>query len=212
MRKFLLILILTLSIQLPVKSENIEIDNLFGVKILDNIQMYSKVENGKKLDYLPGIITFDDDVINIERNENFDDYYLRTDLKYKIQNITAKRTFIDLESPYGSIDMCKKDKINTVKLFSKLFNIDFDKFKNGYWIDPRQKSLFEDSTIVYENNGLSFELSTYCGYFQYEDSVLSILFVSWVTDTYFKNHVEGRWKKIDKFDKEFIKLYYAQDT
>ena len=65
MKRLLLILILTLSFQNLVKSENIEIDNLFGVKILDNIQMYSKVENGKKLDYLPGIITFDDDVINI---------------------------------------------------------------------------------------------------------------------------------------------------
>jgi len=212
MKRLLLILILTLSFQNLVKSENIEIDNLFGVKILDNIQMYSKVENGKKFDFLPGIITFDDDVIKIERNENFDDYYLRTDLNYKIHNITAKRAFIDLESPYSSIDMCKQDKINTVKLFSKIFDIDFNKFKDGYWIDPRQKSLYEDSTIVYKNNGLSFKLSTYCGYFQYEDSVLSILFVSWVTDTYLKNHVEGRWKKIDKFDKNFIKLFYAQDS
>ena len=212
MKRLLLILILTLSVHTLAKSENIEIDNLFGVKILDNIQMYSKVENGKKFDFLPGIITFDDDVIKIERNENFDDYYLRTDLNYKIHNITAKRAFIDLDSPYASIDMCKKDKINTVKLFSKIFDIDLNKFKNGYWIDPRQKSLFEDSTIVYENNGISFELSAYCGYFKYEDSLLSILFVSWVTETYLKNHVEGRWKKIDKFDKDFIKLFYAQDS
>ena len=93
MKRLILILILTLSFQILVKADDIEIDNLFGVKILSNIKNYSKISNGKKFEYLPGIITFENDAIEIQRSDNFDDYYLRTDLNYKIHNITAKKIF-----------------------------------------------------------------------------------------------------------------------
>jgi len=212
MKRLIVILILTLSFQTLVKADDIEIDNLFGVKILSNIKNYSKISNGKKFEYLPGIITFENDAIEIQRSDNFDDYYLRTDLNYKIHNITAKKIFVDIESSHGSIDLCKKDKVNTIKMFSTMFNISLDKFENSYWLDPRGKTLYEDTRLVYENDGKKFILSAYCGYVQNQEAIISILFVSWVSEKYFKSHVYGRWNEMEEFDTDFIKIFYSQDS
>ena len=47
MRIFIAVIILIFSFQAISNSENIVIDNLFGVKILDDINKYAKKSNGK---------------------------------------------------------------------------------------------------------------------------------------------------------------------
>ena len=42
--------------------------------------------------------------------------------------------------------------------------------------------------------------------------IISAIFVSWVTEEYYINHVAGRWKKIDDFDNEFIKTFLSPST
>ena len=44
-----------------------------------------------KYDYLKNIITFEDEFIDIQRTDDFDTYYLRTDTNYKIHNISARK-------------------------------------------------------------------------------------------------------------------------
>ena len=94
MKRLLLILILTLSFQSIVLSE-VQIDNLFGVKIFDNVEKYSSKNNAITQPNRPGTFYFSDETINIERSEDFDEYYLRTDSKYKIINITGKKYFFE---------------------------------------------------------------------------------------------------------------------
>ena len=98
MRIFISILVLILSLQ-PVTKAEVKIDNLFGVKILDPIEKFSKIENGIDQPRRPGTYYFSDQHINIERSEDFDSYYLRTNDEYKIINITGSKIFYeDLES------------------------------------------------------------------------------------------------------------------
>ena len=90
MKRLLLIFILTLSFKSWAMSE-VDIGNLFGVKILDDVKFYANEKDGVEHDVRPGIFYFSDEVIDIERNEDFDSFYLRTDKKFKIVNITGKR-------------------------------------------------------------------------------------------------------------------------
>ena len=115
MRVFIAILVLIFSLQTITKSENLAIEDLFGVKILDHIKKYANVEDGVKYDYLPNIITFEDDVINIQRTDDFETYYLRTDESYKIHNISARKMFV------SSINNFSKIMNHIVRNYSLIF-------------------------------------------------------------------------------------------
>ena len=58
----------------------------------------------------------------------------------------------------------------------------------------------------------SLILSSYCGYFNIEEKLYSVLFVSWVTEDYYKKHVDGRWTKIESFDDNFIKVFLSKES
>ena len=89
-----MVLGLLLSVNVHAEASEITIDELFGVKILDNIDKYANKADGVEQDHLKDIITFEDETLNIERNQDFDTYYIRTDKNYKIQNITARKFFV----------------------------------------------------------------------------------------------------------------------
>ena len=215
MRVFLAVLVLIFSLQSISKSENLVIDELFGVKILDHIKKYSKIENGVKYDYLKNIITFADEFINIQRTDDFDTYYLRTDTNYKIHNISARK--MSLSNINNFSNDCKEKKLKLVKMFTKFFDVKIGRFENFFWIDPLSKTLYDDSSITYKNENINLRLAAYCGYNEHksadgENMIVSALFVSWVTEEYYINHVAGRWKKIDKFDNKFIKTFLSPST
>ena len=214
MRTFIIVLVLFFSIQSISKSENLVIEELFGVEILDHIKKYSKIENGVKYDYLKNIITFEDEFIDIQRTDDFDTYYLRTDTNYKIHNISARK--ISSSNFNNFSNDCKEKKSNMVKMFTKFFDVKIGRFENSFWIDPLTKTLYDDSSILYKDENTNLRLAAYCGY-QYtnndgENMIISAIFVSWVTEEYYINHVAGRWKKIDDFDNEFIKTFLSPST
>ena len=198
------------SFQTSSLADDIDIESLFGVKILDNIQNYANVSDGKKFDYLPEIITFDNEFINIERNDEFDDYYVRTNLQYKIINITGKKFFISEIEEFNN--ECKASKLQTVNMLSKIFDIKQKEFLNSYWFDARRKALYDVTEVEYFNDDKKFNLAAYCGYLNVKDGLASIMFVSWVTNEYYLKHVDGRWKKIDKFDNEYIKIFASPSS
>ena len=67
---------------------------------------------------------------------------------------------------------------------------------------------------VEASNSLPISLipSSYCGYFNIEEKLYSVLFVSWVTEDYHKKHVDGRWTKIESFDDNFIKVFLSKES
>jgi hypothetical protein len=210
MRKFLMILIFGFLLSFNVKAENIVVEELFGVKILDNISKYANKTDGVVQDHLKDIITFEDETLNIKRDQDFDTYYLRTDKDYKIHNITARKIFVSEFDNFNND--CLNQKSTMVNMLSKFFDIKENKFMNYSWLDPRTKALYDDSTLKYKDNNISLILSSYCGYFNIEEKLYSVLFVSWVTEDYHKRHVDGRWTKIESFDGDFIKVFLSKDS
>jgi hypothetical protein len=210
MRKFLMILVFGFLLSLSVRAENIVVEELFGVKILDNISKYANKTDGVKQDHLKDIITFEDETLNIKRDQDFDTYYLRTDKDYKIHNITARKIFVSEFDNFNND--CLNQKSIMVNMLSKFFDIKENKFMNYSWLDPRTKALYDDSTLKYKYNNISLILSSYCGYFNIEEKLYSVLFVSWVTEDYHKRHVDGRWTKIESFDDDFIKVFLSKDS
>jgi hypothetical protein len=210
MRKFLMILIFGFLLSFNVKAENIVVEELFGVKILDNISKYANKTDGVVQDHLKDIITFEDETLNIKRDQDFDTYYLRTDKDYKIHNITARKIFVSEFDNFNND--CLNQKSTMVNMLSKFFDIKENKFMNYSWLDPRTKALYDDSTLKYKDNNISLILSSYCGYFNIEEKLYSVLFVSWVTEDYHKRYVDGRWTKIESFDDDFIKVFLSKDS
>ena len=119
MKRFLLILILTLTFQSWAMSE-VDIANLFGVKILDDVKLYANEKDGVEHSVRPDIFYFSDESIEIERNEDFDRYYLRTDNKFKIINITGKKFLTEKNKTF--INNCLREKNKLIKDLSIFFN------------------------------------------------------------------------------------------
>jgi hypothetical protein len=44
-------------------------------------------------------------------------------------------------------------------------------------------------------------------YRMYKGKILSVFFTSWMTEKYYRRNVINRFKKIDKFDTNFISKY-----
>ena len=129
---------------------------------------------------------------------------------YKIHNISARKMFVSSLDNFSND--CKIQKSNMITMFSKFFDVKINKFENYYWMDPRNKSIYDDSTITYDDNNLNLQLSAYCGYYNVKENIISVLFVSWVTEEYFQQHVAGRWTKIEKFDDKFIKIFLSSSS
>ena len=204
MRIFLLILIFIFSLQSWVLGE-VKIDNLFGVKILDNIEKYSNKDKGEPQRNRPGTFYFSDDVINIERSDDFDRYYLRTDDKYRIINITGKKYFIEKIDNFEN--NCLESKKQLIIKMTLFFDESEEKFINNYWHNEEFKSLWDESQIFYKDGNNELLLAIHCSYRNYKGQILGELGISWVTQDYYEKHIKGLWKKIKKFDNNFIKSF-----
>ena len=179
MRIFLSVLILIFNFQSWAKSE-VKIDNLFGVKILESVEKFSKIENGIDQPNRPGTYYFSDQDITIERSEDFDTYYLRTNDKYKIINITGKKLFYeDIDSFRNNCLESKKQMIQDMSLF---FEKTGEKFVNNYWHNEEYKSIWDESQIFYKDEGIDLLLAIHCSYRgNNEGKILGEMGVSWVT-------------------------------
>ena len=123
MKRLLLIFILTVSFQSWAMSE-VDIGNLFGVKILDDVKLYANENDGVEHDVRPDIFYFSDEVIDIQRNEDFDRFYLRTDNKFKIINITGKRFLPEKNKTFVNNCLTEKNKlVKDLSIFYDIFDL-----------------------------------------------------------------------------------------
>ena len=61
--------------------------------------------------------------------------------------------------------------------------------------------------MFYEENGNKYLLSIHCSYRKSNENIGAELGVSWVTYNYYNKYIKDLWKKINKFDDQFIKSY-----
>ena len=212
MRFFITVLVLIICLQSKTLSEE-RINSLFGVKLNDDISNYADVENGKLAKgFSEKIYNFKDKFLKIDRDENFYGYGIRTDKNYKIKvlNAAAKR-FIYKNDFTDS--QCIAEKKRYISILVNELNLDFSKFKSFYrkgvhkeTLESTGNILWDDSNYTYTDNNEKFRLMVICTYQKNKktDEVVNFLFVSWMTENYYRTNVIPRFEIIDKFNKDFI--------
>jgi hypothetical protein len=212
MRFFITILVLIISLQSKTLSEE-RINSLFGVKLNDDISNYADIENGKLAKgFSEKIYNFKDKFLKIDRDENFYGYGIRTDKNYKIKvlNAAAKR-FIYKNDFTDS--QCIAEKKKYISILVNELNLDSSKFKSFYrkgvhkeTLESTGNILWDDTNYTYTDNNEKFRLMVICTYQKNKktDEVVNFLFVSWMTENYYRTNVIPRFEIIDKFNKDFI--------
>jgi len=212
MRFFITVLVLIISLQSKTLSEE-RINSLFGVKLNDDISNYADIENGKLAKgFSEKIYNFKDKFLKIDRDENFYGYGVRTDKNYKIKvlNAAAKR-FIYKNDFTDS--QCIAEKKKYISILVNELNLDSSKFKSFYrkgvhkeTLESTGNILWDDTNYTYTDNNEKFRLMVICTYQKNKktDEVVNFLFVSWMTENYYRTNVIPRFEIIDKFNKDFI--------
>jgi hypothetical protein len=212
MKKLLAILVLGLLWCNVGFADNLPI-KLFGITIYDNAEKYVEDLNKGEIDKTrPGdtIIFWDKEDFkfkNLERNTNFDKYYLRTNEKYKIITVGGSKYF-DLRSTSTFQNVCSVKRINLTKSLAKYYGVDQSRFVSRYYkyVSPKTKTtyLFESSQIYYTKKYNKLIFSVGCRYGKKNENISQTLIVSLFDQNYWKNSTLKSWEKIKPFDDSLL--------
>ena len=216
MRIFLSVLILIFSLQSWTKAED-KIDRLFGIKLNTDISLYANVEEGKSSEYMSmneTIYTFANDTLkNIERDSLFTNYNVRTDKNYKIKVVNAGKRY-SFENEKFSDKNCNNDRYNFIKILTDELNLNSSKFKSYFRknVDKKLKfdQLWSDTNYVYKDDTDQYRLMIICDFVGYQNKPYSRLYVSWMTEEYYRKNVIQRFEIIDEFNTDFILEYLVK--
>ena len=216
MKKILGIVVLSLLLSVSSKAED-KIDQLFGIKLNTDISMYANVEEGKILENMSmneTIYTFANDTLkNIERDPLFASYNVRTDKNYKIKVINAGKRY-SFENEKFSDKNCNDDRFNFIKILTDELNLNSSKFKSFYRknVDKKLKfdQLWSDTNYVYKDDTDQYRLMIICDFIGYQNKPYSRLYVSWMTEEYYRKNVIQRFEIIDEFNTDFILEYLVK--
>tara|TARA_Y100001958_G_C20974808_1_gene368352 strand:- start:62 stop:712 length:651 start_codon:yes stop_codon:yes gene_type:complete len=216
MKKLLGIVILSLLLSVSSKAED-KIDQLFGIKLNTDISMYANVEEGKiseNMSMNETIYTFANDTLkNIERDPLFTSYNVRTDKNYKIKVVNAGKRY-SFENEKFSDKNCNDDKFNFIKILTDELNLNSSKFKSFYRknVDKKLKfdQLWSDTNYVYKDDTDQYRLMIICDFIGYQNKPYSRLYVSWMTEEYYRKNVIQRFEIIDEFNTDFILEYLVK--
>ena len=212
-KKLIYILIIIFTYKSIANAEN-KIDELFGVKLNSDISLYANVEDGKisqTITTKEAIYTFSNkSLTNIDREEMFPSYLIRTNQNYKIQVINAGIVY-DFKDRTFSDFSCLKDKFYVAETMSTAFNFDTGKYKNFYRINIDDKRstdlLWDDLNYIDNSSSGNNRLMIICSHRYVKGRIVSNLFLSWMTEDYYRKNVMARFKIIEPFDSGFIIQY-----
>ena len=218
MRIIYAFIILTFNLQSWVLAED-KIEELFGVKLNTDVSLYANVEDGVVSDGISTsetIYTFSNKTLtNILRDPLFQYYNIRTNKNYKVKVLNAGKNFLFKDKKFDD-EECNNEKNNFVDILTTELELDSSKFKSFYRksTDEKRKHdhLWHDTNYVYKDGQDEFRLMTICVHRLYKDQPVSMLFVSWMTEEYYRKNVMIRFELIEPFDRDFIldylKYYY----
>ena len=192
------------------------IDRIFGVKLNEDVSKYAKIENGRKDGNVPNTYLFMDEDLTLDRDLEFEKYYLRTDENFKVINVSG--LVVKLVSFDNFKNQCLIDRNKLISDTAKYLNIDQNEFENYYrknnlaketWTinGNKAKYLWHDANYSYEDNGQKFRLMVYCAYGERDENLYVWLFLSWFTEDYYRKYVIPRVETIKPFNNSFIKKF-----
>ena len=194
------------------------IDRIFGVKLNDDVSEYAKIENGRKIEdgILRNTYYFKGEDLTLDRDLNFEKYYLRTDENFKVINVSG--LVVKLVSFDNFKNQCLIDRNKLISDTAKYLNIDQNEFENyyrknnldkeTYTINGKKvKTLWHYASYSYEDNGQKFRLMVYCAYGERDENLYVWLFLSWFSEDYYRKYVLPRFEIIKPFNNSFIKEF-----
>ena len=211
-------IILTLNLQSWVIAED-KIDELFGVKLNTDVSLYANVEDGVVSDRVSTsetIYTFENKTLtNILRDPLFQYYNIRTNKNYKVNVLNAGKNFVFKDQKFDD-EKCNNEKNLFIDILTKELELNPSKFKSFYRKNIDKKSnydhLWHDTNYVYKDGQNEFRLMAICVHRLYKEQPVSMLFVSWMTEEYYRKNVMIRFELIEPFNRDFIldylKYYY----
>ena len=106
------------------------IDRIFGVKLNNDVSEYAKIENSRKDGNVPNTYIFWDEDLTLDRDLEFEKYYLRTDENFKVINISS----YVLNSVYldNFKNQCLIDRNKVISEIAEDLDLDQNKFENYY--------------------------------------------------------------------------------
>ena len=194
------------------------IDMIFGVKLNNDVSEYAKIENGRKIEdgILRNTYYFKDPDLTLDRNLDFEKYYLRTDENFKVINVTG---YVEKFVSFDNFkNQCLIDRNKVISDISKDLNVDKNKFENNYRTNnlavetrtadgKKVKYLWHDAIYSYENNGQKFRLMIYCAYYKRDENLWVSLLLGWFSEDYYRKYVIPRVETIKPFNNSFIKNF-----
>ena len=217
MKRLLLILILTFNFQTSVNAEE-KIDSLFGVKINSDISLYANVEDGiiaPRISSKEVIYTFVNDKLkNIQKDTSFTNYNIRTGEDFKVKVVNAGKFFAFQDKKFNA-NVCNNEKQKYLSILVSELNLNLSKFKEFYRknIDPKRSfnHLWNDMNYTYKDGNNIYRLMVICNHRPHKDKIVSNLFVSWMTEDYYRNNVMSRFEIIKSFDTKYINKYFSSN-
>ena len=194
------------------------IDMIFGVKLNEDVREYAKIEDGRKDVNVPNTYVFWDEDLTLDRDLEFEKYYLRTDENFKVINVSG---YVGKSVSFDNFkNQCLIDRNKIISDIAKDVNIDENKFENYYRKNNlaketrtingnKAKYLWHDANYSYEDNGQKFRLMIYCAYhpLKSDENFGVQLILSWVSEDYYRKYVLPRFEIIKPFNNSFIKKF-----
>ena len=196
-----------------------KINELFGVKLNTDISLYANVEDGvvsNNISTSDIIITFSNKKLtNISKDPSFQYYNIRTDKNYKVKVINAGKSFLFQDKKFNDNE-CNNEKNYFLEILTAEFELNSSKFKSFYRksIDEKRKQdyLWHDTNYVYKDGKDQYRLMAICAHRLNKEKPISNLYVSWMTEEYYRKNVMKRFAIIEPFNRDFIldylKYYY----
>ena len=216
MKKAIAIIILGLFIYTAPSYADDGIDMIFGVELNEDVSEYAKIEDGRKDVNVPNTYVFWDEDLTLDRDLEFEKYYLRTDENFKVINVSGLvRKLVSFDN---FKNQCLIDRNKVISDIAKDLNIDENKFENYYRKNDlaketrtingkKVKTLRYDASYSYEDNGQKFRLMVYCAYGERDENLYVWLFLSWFSEDYYRKYVLPRFEIIKPFNNSFIKKF-----
>ena len=213
MRIFSAFIILIICLQSWALAGN-KINKLFGVKLNTDISLYANVEEGVVSDIISTsetIITFSNKTLaGIIKDPLFQYYNIRTNNDYKVKVINAGKSFIFQDKKFDDNE-CNNEKNYFIETLTAEFKLNLSKFKSFYRknVDEKRKfnHLWHDTNYVYKDGQEQYRLMAICVHRLYKEKPISNLFVSWMTEQYYRKNVMKRFEIIEPFNRDFILDY-----
>ena len=210
MKKLLGIVVLILLLSKSANADNLPL-KLFGIKIYDDAKLYVDLNDGKKSELRPGILSYrhteEKPFSNLIENSNLDIYRLRTNMLNEVLIVTGSKNIDSKTSPENFTNKCKTSQKNYKNVLADYYQVNKKRFIKEYYkaeLNDGKIYLFSTEELEYNKNNKKLVLMIQCSYLNFDNEIYSWLNISLFDKEYFSGTTLLTWKKTEPFDDSLI--------